>query len=61
MTQIVVHQFRHYDPATGRVTLSVYKMTAERIAAIGAEIISDTAETVRESALDRDGRYYFNG
>jgi len=61
MTTVIVHQFRHYDPATGRVTLSVCKMTAERIAAIGGEIISDTAETVRESALDRDGRYYFNG
>lgn len=61
MTQIVVHQFRHHDRATGRVTLSVYKMTAERIAAIGGEVISDTAESVRESALDRDGRYFPNG
>ena len=61
MTTVIVHQFRHYDPSTGRVTLSVYKMSAERIAAIGAEVIADTAEEIRETALDGEGRYYPNG
>jgi hypothetical protein len=61
MTRVVVHQFRRYNPATDRVIISAYKMTADSIAAIGAEIIADTADEVRETALDNEGRYYPNG
>jgi len=58
MAEITVHQFKLHDAATGRVIISVYKMKAEAIAAIGAEIIADTAEEVRDAALDDEGRYY---
>jgi hypothetical protein len=58
MTNVTVHQFKQYNAGTDRVIISVYKMTGEAIAAIGAEIIADTAEDVRETALDGAGRYY---
>jgi hypothetical protein len=61
MTKVIVYQFRRHDPGTGRVVISACKMTAEAIARIGAEIIPDTAEEIREAGLDEEGRYYPNG
>lgn len=61
MTRVTVFQYRQADRTTGWVIISLCKMTADSIAAIGAEVIADTEETVLETGLDSDGKYYPGG
>ena len=58
MRQIIkVYQYRQVDPFTGRIIISFWKMPAQAIIALGAEVISDTEQEVNDAALDDQGRF----
>ena len=57
MSVAIVYQYREVDAFSGRVIISFSKLTAEAIAAMGADIIADSEQEVHEGALDSEGRY----
>lgn len=61
MSLATVYQYREVDPVSGRVIISLYRMSAAAIEAIGAEVILDSEQQVREALLDHQGRYVPNG
>ena len=54
---IKVYQYRQVDQFRGRIIISFWKMSADAIGAIGAEVIADTEQEVSEAALDDQGRF----
>ena len=54
---ITVHHFKVWDAQTDEYISPPRKSPAERIKAVGGEIIPGTAESVEEAALDDHGRY----
>lgn len=54
---IKVYQYRELNAFTGRVIISFWEMSADAIAALGADVIADTEQEERETALDDQGRF----
>jgi hypothetical protein len=54
---VIVHSFSVWDAGAGDYVVQPLKSPADRIARIGGEIVPDTAEVVKRTALDAHGRY----
>jgi addiction module HigA family antidote len=55
--RITVYNFKVWDQIRGEHVITPMKSPADRIEQIGGEILSETAEDVDPSALDKHGRY----